>query len=450
VAIFDQYTIPPTAGQLELLRYLLVLTYAVLFPFLAMVAGATQLSLFFNVRDRDIANSTFARIAKDLMDMVVARRSVVVVLGVLPLLVIWLIHGQWLSGATVPSLRILPVGLVTTALAFIPLMAYRSSLDPKGRNSINNLGLGGLGFLMLVLGTYVTVGAITRFNDPERWPLQENAIRMMLSFNIIWRHAVFMASGLAFAGCGLLLFFFEWPGCKPISDTRYATFLKNFGAGVGMAASMLIPVVLLFHTVTTPLVGVSDWFYGIYVAIVAVLFVAFVLLFTALVSPRPRSAMMVFVLFLIVFTLTGVNDQLALVNATREHSAGLATRAEEMRAQIAMEREKQRGGGEVDLARGKEVFETICSTCHRLDERLVGPPLNTVLPNYAANPDDLVSFIQSPSKKNPDYPPMPAPGLSLADTRSVAAFLLGQSAPPQEPAPETTPETTPEETAPEH
>jgi hypothetical protein len=30
---------------------------------------------------------------------------------------------------------------------------------------------------------------------------------------------------------------------------------------------------------------------------------------------------------------------------------------------------------------------------------------------------------------NPDYPPMPAPGLPLADVKSVAAYLLGQVKP---------------------
>lgn len=436
MAIFDQYTIPPSAGQLELLRYLLVLTYTIHFPFVAMVAGSTLLSLIFNVRDRDIANSTFARIARDLMNMVVARRSVVVVLGVLPLLVIWLIHGEWLTGSTPPAFRLLPVGMALTALSFVPLVAYRSTFVASGRNSATNLGLGAAGLALLLAGTYVVIGAITRFNDPERWPLQQDPVRLMLSFNIIWRYGVFLLSGLAFAGCGLLFFFFEWPERKPIDDPRYATFLKNFGAGVALGTTLLIPVVLFFYAVTTPFVGVSDWFYGVSIGIVAVLFVVFLLLFGTLVSPKPRAAAMVFVLFVLVFALTGVNDQLALVNATREHSAGLVAKAEEMRAQIAIEREKRQGTAvQIDLARGKEVFETICSTCHRLDERLVGPPLNTVLPKYAGKPDELAAFIQSPSKKNPDYPPMPNPGLSLGDTKSVAAFLLGESAPQAPPAP---------------
>ena len=62
-----------------------------------------------------------------------------------------------------------------------------------------------------------------------------------------------------------------------------------------------------------------------------------------------------------------------------------------------------------------------------------------MLPQYAGNIDELVSFILSPSKKNPDYPPMPAPGLPLADVKSVATYLLGEVA-EEAPADTTTPD----------
>lgn len=428
MGIFDQYVIPPTKGQLELLRYLLVLTYTVHLPYLGMVVGATLLSLAFNARDRDIANSTFARMAKDLMDMVMSSRLAVVVLGVLPPVVLWMIYGQWLYKSAPSTMGLMPVGAVIIALSFVLITGYRGTLTSGGRIPTINVGLGGLGLLTLLLGTYILIGAITRFNDPERWHLEQGALRSMLSFNIIWRYGVFLLSGLAITASGILFFFFSWSGRKPIRDTKYATFAKNFGAGIGMGATLLIPLIVFFHLVTTPLVAISGSLYGVASATVATLFVIFVLLYLAIISPKPRFGTPVFLLFLVVFLLMGVSDQLALVNATQEHSAALLTEAEERKAQIELEREAQRAESiKVDVARGQEVFETICMTCHRMDERLVGPPLNEVLPSYGGDMDALVSFIQSPQKKNPDYPPMPAPGLPLADVKSVAAFLLGET-----------------------
>jgi cytochrome c len=250
----------------------------------------------------------------------------------------------------------------------------------------------------------------------------------MFSFNVIWRYSVFLLSGVAFTGCGMLFFFFGWPGRKPIDDAGYSTFLKNFSAGVGLGATLLIPVILFFWIVTTPLIAITGTLYGIAVVIAGILFVVFLLFYFSILSTRPRSASLLFILFLFVFALTGVGDQLTLVNATREYSAALVEEGEEIRAQIAIEREAQRGEAvAVDVARGQELSETVCMTCHRMDERLVGPPLNSVLPKYAGSIDELVSFILNPSKVDPDYPPMPSPGLPLGDVKSVAAYLLGES-----------------------
>ncbi|MDH3217352.1 MAG: c-type cytochrome [Candidatus Krumholzibacteria bacterium] len=424
---FSQYVIPPTRGQLELLRYLLVLTYAIHLPFVGMVIGATLLSLAFNARDRDIANPTFARMSKDLMDMVLPNRVVVLVFGVLPLPALWMIYGQWLSKSTVSMFTLLPIGALVVALSFVPLMAYRSSLDPAGRNSQVNFGLGGIGLATLLLGMYILIGAVVRFQDPERWHLAHDGFRWLLSFNVIWKFGHLLLSGLAITGCGILFFFFNWSGREPIRDAKYAQFMKNFGASVLLATVILIPVIGFFYLITTPTIALSGAVYVLAAATLVILFLVFLLAYGAILSPRPRFGARAFILVLAVFLLTGVGDQLTLVNATQEHSAALLTEADEIKAQIELEREAHRAASQVvDVARGEEVFKTVCMTCHRMDERLVGPPLKTVLPKYAGNVDGLISFIQKPEKVNPEYPPMPAPGLPLADIKSVAAYLLGE------------------------
>lgn len=425
MGLFDTHIIPPSAGHLVLLRLLLVMTYAFFLPYLGMVVGATFLSVTFNARDRDIPNHTFARMAKDLMDMVIPNRWAALILGVIPLLLLWMIYGEWLAKSSPSSFYLLPIGAVIVAVSFGPILSYRATLYRDGRNSLVNFGLGGAGLATLMLGSYLLVGAITRFNDPERWPLDHTVLRQLLSFNIIWRYAVFFIGGVAFTGVGLLFFYFTWSGKKPLDDEKYATFMRNFGAGLALGTTALLPVMLFFWVVTTPFVAISGTIFGVAIVIVVVLFVAFMLLYHTITGQRVRHGSLVFILFLMFFLLTGFNDQLTLVNATQEHSAALVAEAEEIKAQEEIEREADRASAiVVDMGRGKEVFETVCMTCHRLDERLVGPPLNTVLPKYHGRYDDLVAFVQKPSKKNPDYPPMPAPGIPLGDIKSVAAYLL--------------------------
>lgn len=421
----DPIIIPPSESYLQLLRYLLVLTSVMHFTYTGMLICATLLSLIFNSRDRDIANPTFARAADDLMRMVFPSRVVALVFGVLPLLAMFIIYGQWLYDSEVWGLWLLLVGVGVVALSFGPLGGYRYTLYRDGRNTVINMALGGGGLAMLTLGSYIVVGCITRFQDPERWHLQHEVVRQLTSFNIIWRFALLIMTGMATTGCAVLFFFFAWAGRRPINDEAYARFLKNFAAGLSIVALFLIPVMLFFYVVTTPNLALSGGVFGLACLVTAVLFIVFVLLYTNLVGTKVRWGASPFVLFLVVFLLLSVGDQLTLVNATKEHTAMLISEWEEAEAMRALEREAKKEV-KADPARGKEVFETICMTCHRMDERLVGPPLNTVLPKYA-DADALVKFVSNPVKVNPDYPPMPNPGLSLSDVKSVAAYLKGEA-----------------------
>jgi cytochrome c551/c552 len=74
--------------------------------------------------------------------------------------------------------------------------------------------------------------------------------------------------------------------------------------------------------------------------------------------------------------------------------------------------------------KGKAVFESVCSVCHRFDTRLVGPPFNEVVPKYEGNVEGLKGFIRNPVKVNPAYPAMPKHALKEEEIDAVARYLL--------------------------
>jgi cytochrome c len=425
---FNQFGLPPSESYLELMRYLLVMTLMIHVPYMSLVVGGTVISLVLNSRDRDVRNAHFGRLAKDLMDMVVPNWVVVLVFGILPLAPMWLIYGQWLYKSIASSMYLLPVATGLIALALVVILFYRATMRDDGDNSRANFGIGSAGLMILLAATYVLATSIVRVNDPERWHLVQSPGRLMVSFNVIWKYTYFLLGAACTTGCGVLFFFFHWPGRAPVTDARYARFVKNFAAGLAMPCLVLMPVIGFFYLVTTPIVAMSGAVYGLATATVILMFIIFVYLLRTLLAERSRFGVHAFLLFLGVLMLVGVGDQLNLVNATAEHTEVRIAEAEEVAAQIALEREAERASAAVvDVARGQEVFETVCTTCHRMDERLVGPALNTVLPGYAGRIDDLVSYLQKPSRKNPDFPPMPAPALPLSDVKSVASYLLGET-----------------------
>jgi cytochrome c len=426
--LFNRFVLPPTLAHLELLRYLLVLAYLVHLPFIGILMGSTILSLFLNLRDKDEHEPVYALLSARLMEMAMPSRTAVVVFGVLPLPVLWAVYGQWFIHSTVNTMDFLPVGAATIVVALVLLYGYRSTVSSAGGNSIMNLGLGAAGLGALVLGSYVVFGSVTRFFDPERWFLHyHNPVRTLTSWPIIWRYLLYCSLSMAATGGAILFFFFRWPGSARTMPADHARFTKNLGAGVAIAGCILFPGFGFLYLLTLPVVTLSGPMFWIALCALGVLFVVFVYAYRAVLSPIPRFGVRSFLLLLVVFSMVIVIDQLALVNGTKEHIAGLVAEAEEREAETEMKRESLMAAAVVaDPVRGEEVFKTVCMTCHRMDERLVGPPLATVLPKYAGKMDDLVAFIGKPSKVNPDYPPMPAPGLSLGDRKSVAAYLLGQ------------------------
>ncbi|MCK5713517.1 MAG: cytochrome c, partial [Hyphomicrobiaceae bacterium] len=80
----------------------------------------------------------------------------------------------------------------------------------------------------------------------------------------------------------------------------------------------------------------------------------------------------------------------------------------------------------------EEIFTGQCMACHRFDTQLVGPALAEVLPKYKDNIEEQKAYIKNPSKKNPDFPPMPSPGLSDSDVEAIAGYVLEQLEQPPE------------------
>lgn len=90
---------------------------------------------------------------------------------------------------------------------------------------------------------------------------------------------------------------------------------------------------------------------------------------------------------------------------------------------------------EVDMElaeKGAQVFETNCSSCHKLNERYIGPPMGDVLdrrsPTYVMNmilnPDGMVKEHPEAKKLMQEYmSPMPNQNLSEEEGRAIVEYL---------------------------
>lgn len=94
---------------------------------------------------------------------------------------------------------------------------------------------------------------------------------------------------------------------------------------------------------------------------------------------------------------------------------------------------------EVDPERanlGGEIFEMKCASCHKMDDRFVGPPLGGVansrspsfIMNMVLNPDEMIEKHPIVQNLVQEYlTPMPNQNVSEEEARAVVEYLIQES-----------------------
>lgn len=416
-----QHIIPSTAEHLKLLQFLAVVTYAIHLPYIALVIGATAVSMWLTFSDHEIPNPRFARLAEDLVQTFLGSRIAMLVLGVLPLLALPLIYAEWFVGSTRVPIGYMLIAIPGVLLGLILVSLYRNSFAERASNYNLHMGLGTLGLGLLKVSYFILLATVARFDDPEKWYRVKNLVILLLNWNVIFKFLFFLHLALGITGAGILFFLFRWSNRGLAGDPDYATFVRRFGAGLGLAFCFALPVFNLFYVFTSPDVIFDS---TTYLLATAMTFVAMVIAFSfiaALRAGRPRFGATTFMLFLVVFVMSASFDVRAMANANKEHARTLGQAAEKRKLERESEIE-QRIAAASGKDLGEETFKNVCMQCHRFNEKLVGPPLASVLPKY--NLESLKAFIANPTKKDPNFPPMPNPGLTPAQIDAVAAYEL--------------------------
>jgi cytochrome c len=421
----SQHVLPPTEHFLGLLQFISIMTYMIHLPFIGMVIGGVGAAMWFTLADSDNPNPRYEKFARDLLDVFLGSKTAVIVLGVLPIFALTFVLVQWFAGADATPLKYMPWTLVPVVLGFSALGLYRRSFASRKANIRAHLGMGSIGIVLLLAAYFTLVTILTRLQDPEKWFRATSLGIMMLNWNAIWRFLFFLHASFALTGCAILFFFFKWPGTRVKADDDYAGLVRNYGAGSAFAFSMALPVFYTFYIFTTADIAFDNTVYGLAVGLMLLILIITLLLFSNLRVPRTRFAATTFILFLGVFMMVSVVDQKTMGNANAEHRTLRVMEAHRVKAEREAELEALAAKG-AGANRGEQIFTGQCMACHRFDSRLVGPPLAQVLPKYKDNVEELKAFVKNPSKKNPDYPPMPSLGLTDADVDAVVHYVLGQ------------------------
>jgi len=417
----SQHIIAPSGQHLKLLEFLAIVIYTIHLPYIGMLIGSSAVALWLTFSDHEIPNPHFAHLADDLLRTFPGNLLTMFVLGVLPLFALPFLYWQWFDGVPLVPIHYIVMPIPGIVVGLVLLRLYRSSFSGRKNNYNRHMALGLLGVLILIGSYFLLMSAVTRLQDPEKWYRLKNVVILLLNWNVIWKFAWFLHASFALTGAAILFFLFRWSNRPTTGDDAYAAFVRKFGAGLSLGFCFALPVFMLFYVFTSPDVVFDSTTYLMATATVLLCMVIAFMMISVLRTRTTRLATAAFTIFLLVFVLASSFDVRAMANANREHAVWMEMQSE--KAKLAREAEIDAAiAAQSGTNLGEETFNKVCMQCHRFNEKLVGPPLATVLPKYTK--ETLQAFILSPTKKDPAYPPMPNPGLTPLQAAAVAEYEL--------------------------
>lgn len=439
--------IPATSQHLLMIKVILGLAMIIFLPFFGMLLGGTAFSVIFNSYGRKNKKPMYIRFAKDIIDKLAINRFVGVGLGIIPLLSITFCYAQLLYGQSVISISLLFVATLILAIAVNFIYSYQSTFqieslietfkDISGLdkheletkvpeevsdyefdllNTNSNAGLWGL-VLLIITALFYAGGTSIALNS-DRYQDFQNIAQMFLSGSTFINFLFILVFSIATSGVAILFFFFGWQGGMHDMEKEYAEFAKAIGGKIAFTGAALLPVFLFLSFFFIPNIALS----GSVFVYTGLAFAALLMLCNFIYAVIKNSDTKYVAAAFYVLMLSA-----AFIVMKNEAAFGVAVQKNLIATnQKALELEAEKKSKTINTAgiNAEEIYNRVCAACHKFDVKLVGPPYQQTVPTYNGDVKKLSAFILKPTKKNPEYPPMPAPPLKPKEADAVAQYLI--------------------------
>lgn len=420
----DSFIISPSANQLHLSSYIVLISLLIQLPFFSLLLGFSLFSVLFNLIGKRDQNPTLLRFSGLLSNAFLFNKYALILFGFIPVLSLYLSLSQFLFESHVNVSYFFAFLMPSLIISLVLVYIYHRLSKSNGANSTTPVLLGISSVAFLLLTSFLLISIIAFVINFERRFFNQNISQLLLSWNGVTRYLVFLSLTVAISGAGALLFFFDRLGGIRELDEDLRTLTREFGAGTIYAAIILTPVFTVLNFITLPDIAISVPVILLTLLFFLTLLSAFFIFQRAKEDYRALFTPVLFVALTASYSIATVNDVLSIENSTKEHVKYLISEAEKSRP-VLTEAEKTSSENIAELEKkGELIFKNRCSACHKFDERLVGPPFLQVLPKYRDNKDKLISFILNPTKKNPGYPQMPNLGLVRKEVEAVTQYVL--------------------------
>lgn len=436
----DKLVLPQSAEHIELLHYMIVLVLSIFVPFISIIFGGTFLSIHYRKKANKLKNENYAKLSRDIIEYVTVNNSVGVILGIVPILTAILIFTQLLHTAQINTIGLLTISFLLITVALIMVYTYRhSSIVNFVINSLENTKLknedaqvelnrikntsshlslkyGKLGLVFLFLGIWFYIAGVTSAVNFSGWSFT-SVFTSLAAPKVLLNFLLFICFAFTLTAAAILFVHLYWKEGKQTENPEYTKFLKDIISKVGLKFGIPLPILITISLLSISSASLSGSIFVYSVIAILLVFLSYHQFYMIEVKNEYRFSSMVFFVLILASISLIIKDQKAMSNSTEVHSLVLSTKYNKILAEL-------KGEGIDAVINAKEIYDVRCASCHKFEQKLVGPAHFDVLPKYVGKEAQLVAFIRNPVKVDPAYPPMPNPGLKPQEAEAVAKYLL--------------------------
>jgi cytochrome c len=422
----------PLPAPTPLLEVLLVGFFLLHILFVHLMLGSSLFSLVCQIRG--LWEKDYDKLAHHIAKTITVNKSLAVVLGVGPLLVINTLYTVYFytSSALIGDVWMGVIPLV--AIAF--LLAYAHKFWWVRLANVKELHIG-LAALEAGIFLFIPLIFMTNVNlmlYPDQWPEVKGFWSAMMLPNVLQRYLHFLGASALFSS----LFFVWWTGRRAFIESAGFTTLKpeevkRFFYGMALGAAILQVLAGLLVYITLPVQGMSLNFTLILFAGGVPALIAMWLMWLDLTGPNNELGSRfnkVIALFFITIIAMGSARHLFRETALAEHRALVVEKTANYTAAVKeaneiAKNEVARKPVEIS-SNGEKAFKANCSACHNPTIKTVGPALAEIRQIYKDNAKGIATWAMAPGKKRADTSQMPGfSQLGEQQLEEIGLYILG-------------------------
>jgi cytochrome c len=414
----------PLPAPEGMLKILLVITFIVHILFVGLMVGGTYWSVIFKLLAKlpGREDPFYERLARETLSTVTVNKSIAVVLGVAPLLLIGLTYTRYWYTANMITVKAYLSIIWLVILAFWLLYAYKYLWDRLAEKPQIHLALGLGACVVFSIVPLIFLSNINLMLLPYKWEATRGFLDAILLANVLPRYLHFLVAICAMIGFFAAVYF--WYRGRNTGDPFYER-AQKIGLQWALTGTLLQGIFGTIVFLTLPEGAYSKSLIIHILLAIALAAVVCIVLIRTLQQPSGAGIITACVLLAVIALLMSVARHVVRENLLKEPHQVAQQRTREFQADLGAFLETYSPEAGVELT-GDVLFRQYCGACHVSGKRLVGPSLEYMVEKYEGKRGDMISYVTNPIKVNPDYPKMPKPVAGATEIEKIVDHILSR------------------------